>query len=92
MILIDANILIYATNTASDQHDVSREWLDAQLNGSAPVGLPWPTLLAFLRVATNARAFRNPLTMAAAWEQGELAIGRDRMDARADRAALGSSR
>jgi predicted nucleic acid-binding protein len=43
VILIDANILIYAANTASDHHDVSREWLDAQLNGSAPVGLPWPT-------------------------------------------------
>jgi toxin-antitoxin system PIN domain toxin len=69
VILIDANILIYATNTASDQHAISREWLDAQLNGSAPVGLPWPSLLAFLRVATNARAFRNPLTMAMAWKQ-----------------------
>ena len=68
MILVDANILIYATK-ASDQHAASRDWLDAQLNGSATVGLPWASLLAFLRVATNLRAFRNPLTMVSAWEQ-----------------------
>jgi uncharacterized protein len=42
---------------------------DQKLNGAARVGLPWPSLLGFLRIATNPRAFRSPLTMAAAWEQ-----------------------
>src|SRR5262249_53513617 len=46
-----------------------RDWLDAKLNGLAPVGLPWPSLLAFLRIATNPRAVRSPLTISAAWEQ-----------------------
>jgi toxin-antitoxin system PIN domain toxin len=69
VILIDANILLYACNTAADQHNDSRSWLDAKLNGTAQVGLPWTSVLAFLRIATNPRAFRSPLTMSAAWEQ-----------------------
>jgi toxin-antitoxin system PIN domain toxin len=69
VILIDANILIYATNSDSDQHAPAKTWLDAQLSGSGLVGLPWASLLAFLRLATNARIFRRPLTMAVAWGQ-----------------------
>jgi toxin-antitoxin system PIN domain toxin len=69
VILVDANILIYASNAEADQHTESRAWLDEKFGGPARVGLPWPTLLAFLRIATNPRAFRRPLTMAAAWDQ-----------------------
>jgi toxin-antitoxin system PIN domain toxin len=69
VILVDANILLYACNSATDQHTESRNWLDAKLNGTAPVGLPWTSVLAFLRIATNPRAFRRPLTIAAAWDQ-----------------------
>jgi len=69
VILIDANILLYACNAAADLHTESRNWLDAKLNGAAPVGLPWPSLLAFLRISTNPRAFRSPLSMTAAWDQ-----------------------
>ena len=36
MILVDANILIYASNAEADQHAESRDWLDAKLNGAAP--------------------------------------------------------
>jgi toxin-antitoxin system PIN domain toxin len=67
--LIDVNILLFASNAESDHHTVSRGWLDGQLSGSAPVGMPWSSLLAFLRIATNPRAFRSPLTMAIAWQQ-----------------------
>ncbi|MGH6777178.1 MAG: TA system VapC family ribonuclease toxin [Bradyrhizobium sp.] len=69
MILVDANILLYSCNAAADLHVESRDWLDEKLNGTAQVGLPWPSLLAFLRIATNPRAFRHPLTMTVAWEQ-----------------------
>jgi toxin-antitoxin system PIN domain toxin len=67
--LVDVNILVYASNAESDQHTDSRIWLDGQLSGSAPVGLPWASLLAFLRIVTNPRAFRRPLPMATAWQQ-----------------------
>lgn len=69
MILVDVNILLYARNTVADQHGASRDWLDTQLSGAVPVGLPWACLLAFLRIATNPRVFRGALTMADAWEQ-----------------------
>jgi uncharacterized protein len=69
VILIDVSILLYASNAESEQHAASRNWLDEQLSASTPVALPWASLLRFLRIATNARLFRQPLTMAAAWEQ-----------------------
>jgi uncharacterized protein len=69
VILIDVNILVYASNAEADEHASSRAWLDGQLSGSTPVGLPWVSLLGFLRIATNARAFRSPLTMTSAWRQ-----------------------
>jgi uncharacterized protein len=69
VILVDVNILVYASNAEADQHADSRAWLDRQLSGATPVGLPWVSLLGFLRIATNARAFRSPLTMASAWQQ-----------------------
>jgi toxin-antitoxin system PIN domain toxin len=48
---------------------VAREWLDRQLNGPAPVGLPWASVLAFLRLVTNSRVFEHPESMADAWGQ-----------------------
>jgi len=69
VILVDANILLYACNLTADLHTESRKWLDEKLNGTARVGLPWSSLLAFLRIATNPRAFRSPLSMTDAWEQ-----------------------
>ena len=60
MMLIDANILIYAHVSSFVQHRPARDWLDQQLNASAPVGLPWISLLAFLRLVTNPRVFEKP--------------------------------
>jgi hypothetical protein len=69
VILVDANLLVYAHVGSFARHARAREWLDAQLNGSGAVGLPWPSLLAFLRIVTNARLFQRPESMAAAWRQ-----------------------
>jgi hypothetical protein len=69
MILLDANLLIYAHVSSFPQHLQARGWLDAQLSGSGPVGLPWPSLLGFLRIVTNARVFERPLPIAEAWRQ-----------------------
>lgn len=69
MILVDANLLLYAANHAAPEHDRARDWLDARLNGSVAVGLPWPSLLAFVRLATNPIVMRTPATPAQAWRQ-----------------------
>ncbi len=77
MILVDANLLLYAANRAAPEHATARSWLDAQLSGAARVGLPWPSLLAFLRVATSPLAVRHPATMTDAWRQVDEWLGAD---------------
>ena len=69
MILVDANLLIYAKITSALQHATARDWLDRRLNGPVPVGIAWISLLAFLRVATNPRVSDRPVPMAEAWRQ-----------------------
>lgn len=69
MILIDANLLIYAHVSSFAQHRPARDWLDRQFDGFAPVGLPWASMLAFLRLVTNPRVFEHPEPMADAWGQ-----------------------
>ncbi len=69
MILVDSNILVYAHVSSMPQHGRARPWLDAQLSGDARVGLPWPSLLAFLRLVTNPRVFARPESMTDAWSR-----------------------
>lgn len=75
MILVDANLLVYAYATSFRQHESARAWLDARLSGSAPVGMPWPSLLAFLRLVTNARVFERPAAARDAWQQIRAWLG-----------------
>lgn len=63
MILVDANLLLYAEDSIAAQHDVAREWWDKQLSGADLVGLCWPVLTAFIRISTNPRLHRRPLTI-----------------------------
>jgi uncharacterized protein len=69
VILVDANLLVYAGNRAAPEHDAARQWLDGRLNGTARVGLPWPSLLAFVRIVSNPAIMRRPVTPADAWRQ-----------------------
>jgi len=75
VILVDANILIYAHVSSFTQHRIARDWLDQQLNGSTRVGLPWASLLAFLRLVTNPRVFEHPEPMSDAWQQVRAWLG-----------------
>lgn len=62
MHLVDANVLLYAVNTASPQHRRARAWLDAALSGSGTVGFAWTVVLAFIRSATHPAVFPRPLS------------------------------
>lgn len=46
-----------------DAHAGAKAWLDDRLNGTERVGLPWGSLLAFLRLSTNPRAMSRPITL-----------------------------
>jgi toxin-antitoxin system PIN domain toxin len=62
VILVDANILLYAYNAKAEQHERSRAWLEAVLSGPDLVRFAWLTLWAFLRIATSPRVFDRPLS------------------------------
>ena len=67
MILLDANLLIYAHVKPMPQHERALAWLKEQFAEGQRVGIPWPTALTFLRLVTNPRVFREPETTADAW-------------------------
>jgi toxin-antitoxin system PIN domain toxin len=69
--LVDANLLIFAFDDSSPFNRSASDWLTAQLNGSSRIGLPWQSLVAFVRITTNPRASRTPVSSDEAWTQVE---------------------
>ena len=63
MILIDANLLLYAYDSASPEHAQARRWLEEVFAKPDPVLLPWHSVYAVIRIANNPRAWRSPLTI-----------------------------
>lgn len=53
MIVLGANLLFYAYDSGSPKHSKARPWLEEILSDSEPVGLPWQTAAAFVRISTN---------------------------------------
>lgn len=62
MILVDANLLIYAVDSDAPQHTKARRWLEQLLSGDAAVGLPWVVVLSFLRITTRPGVLRRQLS------------------------------
>jgi toxin-antitoxin system PIN domain toxin len=65
--LVDANLLLFAVDSASPWHRPAAGWLTAQLNGERRVGIAWESIGAFVRIATHPRASDNPLEPDEAW-------------------------
>lgn len=61
MILLDANLLLYAYDANSPLQKKAARWLEGVLGGNDAVGLPWVSAWAFVRIATNARVQETPL-------------------------------
>jgi uncharacterized protein len=61
MILLDANILLYAYNADAPQQPAAAEWLEQLWRGPETIGLPWVTIWAFLRISGNPRLWNRPL-------------------------------
>jgi toxin-antitoxin system PIN domain toxin len=66
VLLVDANVLLYAVDERASRHGEARDWLDDALEGAEPVAFAWPVLLAFLRLATHPAVFERPLAAAEA--------------------------
>jgi uncharacterized protein len=61
VILVDANVLLYAYQPRSEHHQRCRAWVEQAFSGDEPVGLSWLTVLAFIRISTSPRIFEAPL-------------------------------
>jgi toxin-antitoxin system PIN domain toxin len=66
MMLVDANLLLYAYDPRSEHHAASKAWLESALSGSQLVRFAWMTLWSFLRISTNPRVYERPLSIAEA--------------------------
>jgi toxin-antitoxin system PIN domain toxin len=66
MIVPDINLLLYAYDSESPFHSKAAAWWQGCVSGDEPVLMPKVVVFGFVRVSTNARAFRHPLAAAEA--------------------------
>ena len=66
MILLDANLLIYAYHADTPQHRAAVAWIEKMVEANEPVGVSWTSIWTFLRVSTNPRLWPKPMDMASA--------------------------
>jgi uncharacterized protein len=66
VILLDANLLLYAYDIKAPEHSRARSWLERRFSGAEKIGLSWVTILAFLRIATSRRYESSPMSTAEA--------------------------
>jgi len=64
MVILDNNILLYATMPRFGQHARVKHWLeDALSTGPDVIGITWQVVTGFVRVGTNRRIFDRPLDL-----------------------------
>lgn len=61
MIVPDVNLLIYAYNRDAPHHAEAKAWWEELLSSDDPVGLPWATMLGFIRLMTHRAVLVTPL-------------------------------
>jgi len=68
MIILDANLLIYAVNADAPLNPRTKSWLESAVSGQETIGFPWNVPIAFLRLTTRPGLFRRPLPMNTAFD------------------------
>jgi toxin-antitoxin system PIN domain toxin len=61
-VALDSNVLLYAVNADDPRQRTAREVLSGLAEGTEVVYLFWPVVMGFLRIATRAGIFKNPLS------------------------------
>lgn len=75
MVVVDADVLLYAVDTTTTHHEAARAWLDASLAGAEAVGLAWVALLAFVRISTSRAILPTPMAIDEALAQVQSWLG-----------------
>jgi len=66
VIVLDANILLYAYDASSPHNAAARAWLESTVANEGDVRLGVATMLAFIRIATDPRVYAAPMDAAEA--------------------------
>jgi len=61
-VTVDANVLVYASNTADPAYSGARALVDRLAAGPELVYLFWPTLMGYLRIVTHPAILPRPLS------------------------------
>jgi toxin-antitoxin system PIN domain toxin len=72
--VVDTNVLVYAANEESPEHDGCRRLIDDCRLRSLPWYLTWGVVYEFLRVCTHPRVFRRPWDLGSAWAFVEAVV------------------
>lgn len=73
---LDANVLLYASDRSSPRHGEARRLLDRVAAGPELAYLFWPTVMAYLRIATHPSIFDRPLSAAEATSNIDALLSR----------------
>ncbi len=66
MVIVDANVLIFAHWQQFAYHDRARDWLESALDGTERVAFPVVSILAYLRITTGGKVVTPTPTIEAA--------------------------
>lgn len=69
MTLVDVNLLVHAVNQGAPEHAEVLAWLEGEINSGNAVGMPWASLLGFIRLSINPKVMPKPLTLEQALDQ-----------------------
>lgn len=75
-VTVDANLLIYASNTTDPAHPVARALVERLAEGPELVYLFWPTIMGYLRIVTHPAILPSPLRPAEAVANVEALLAR----------------
>lgn len=73
---VDANVLLYASDEASPRYLRARALVERLARGPEIAYLFWPTLMAYMRIATHPSIFARPLSVAEAIDNIDQLVSR----------------
>jgi len=77
MRLLDVNLLLYASFESFHVYRQANAWLTQLLNSEERVALPWESLTAFVRIASNPRIINLKVSTELAWKHVEFWLSQE---------------
>lgn len=87
-VTLDANILLYASDAASPRHARALQIVETVASGPELAYVFWPTIMAYLRIATHAAIFDRPLPARTAIDNVDALLSRPNVRAPGEQPAF----